>query len=980
MTERRRISIPWRTVLTEGFEPPKDEPVMLVVERATVHVVELQLTKRTAWFESRSCVLMPEGGIPATVAILKFLHENPEYELMIAAHMPIATTRDETLAQERMKSIQSMLVPCGWAQHAREHYRNIDIQRLLMWTQANYGWDCDPHGIDNAWEEGSQTALLNFRKEYFATRQETQTFTDQMPTRYDIENFGALLEEKMTQRLTETLAIDVTEIEVLRRKISEPNILRVSHRMGCNASAPRMNNYSPESDARIEALMLEKEIARTIDIEAAVRVHGDSNFKARKIEYSADGVPRSTQPAVNDVVTPPFSPIDGDYVLSTFALDQFIGLTKIFDVRTFCKWIQMIFGEDISTEAVAQMYSDLESNLLTVPIARLVDPSVLNGNLAGYNKKTGTIDVSIALAAEARENAEASWKLCIALVEEFGHYIDTVLRGASGGDAKYDEGALLAYAIVNPKWDEKTSVVYGSLRLDGVVSDLTIEWSNYKVAIDTWLADECILHDEEDIVYEYFSANRGVKRDDHQTFGHQDLEDGLGEAGFSEIEIRHVYLGNWLRDHSQFVDNFLILRFIDFLPLWDFLRINLFDQFRAVATRIVELLAKAQFYDIINEAKVDENTLGVYLPWEHIDNPKGYDPSDYSPPLRPPVNALEHDTNPVIMAKYYIGAYDPNRGCGEQYAHDRITATGYIRQELSKAYAYGRNSDGFLRLGNALHVLEDFYAHSNFVELALSELGYDVVTWTHPSDASFCSPLVTGTFGFVDTAASLLFKLGEHMTNVEKKGLVHDRFSARLLLALVSERPSWRNALGGVLDSWQTIENGLEQILSYPGLSMLSAMFKRIAGMIKRGIGRSIIYLAETVRDLQAEILPGSDPTHTQLAKDSVDHPLHEICGILAKNAVAEVGSCISNAWDGYFGVDVPITIATQYIINPWFLFESPSQFYGPIAGQIDAIQEWAARNPEKIGNASDQEFLKGLQELEIKGWAKNALALLGSS
>lgn len=41
----------------------------------------------------------------------------------------------------------------------------------------------------------------------------------------------------------------------------------------------------------------------------------------------------------------------------------------------------------------------------------------------------------------------------------------------------------------------------------------------------------------------------------------------------------------------------------------------------------------------------------------------------------------------------------------------------------------------------------------------------------------------------------------------------------------------------------------------------------------------------------------GTDPTHTQLAKDDLDHPLHELGARLAAEAVKSMGKQISEIW-----------------------------------------------------------------------------------
>lgn len=90
------------------------------------------------------------------------------------------------------------------------------------------------------------------------------------------------------------------------------------------------------------------------------------------------------------------------------------------------------------------------------------------------------------------------------------------------------------------------------------------------------------------------------------------------------------------------------------------------------------------------------------------------------------------------------------------------TSSGYVKYSLDRAIHFGRlytfgHSKGreedlceALRcLGQALHTLEDFSAHSNYCELVLREMGYDV--FSHTGSATSINlrgkkvfPLVTG--------------------------------------------------------------------------------------------------------------------------------------------------------------------------------------------------------------------------------------------
>lgn len=107
---------------------------------------------------------------------------------------------------------------------------------------------------------------------------------------------------------------------------------------------------------------------------------------------------------------------------------------------------------------------------------------------------------------------------------------------------------------------------------------------------------------------------------------------------------------------------------------------------------------------------------------------------------------------------------------------DWATSAGYVRYSLSRSIHYGRLythgghhkgreedlSEALRCLGQGLHTLEDWGAHTNYCELVLREMGMNNV-FPHTGTATMINirgkhvfPLVTGTFGMVDFFHSVL--------------------------------------------------------------------------------------------------------------------------------------------------------------------------------------------------------------------------------
>ncbi|KAM3453977.1 hypothetical protein MY5147_007195 [Beauveria neobassiana] len=221
--------------------------------------------------------------------------------------------------------------------------------------------------------------------------------------------------------------------------------------------------------------------------------------------------------------------------------------------------------------------------------------------------------------------------------------------------------------------------------------------------------------------------------------------------GFTQLQRRQIYFGNWLRDFSQVVD----ATCLENIP-------------ESILRAIVSILAMMEFGYATDEFDVTRERLGCYRHVEHIDNPCGYSDNAQSidPRLRGPVDPVELEFDPQTGMKNYIA----NSGNSWE------TSSDYIRDQLSKCIDLGRRGragdhaaqkESFIHLGAALHTLEDFAAHSNYIELCLQELGEkDVFAFVGdacrlPLPSSLQSdrkvaPLVTGTFGMLDIFHSLL--------------------------------------------------------------------------------------------------------------------------------------------------------------------------------------------------------------------------------
>ncbi|KAJ7634884.1 heterokaryon incompatibility protein HET-C [Roridomyces roridus] len=445
-----------------------------------------------------------------------------------------------------------------------------------------------------------------------------------------------------------------------------------------------------------------------------------------------------------------------------------------------------------------------------------------------------------------------------------------------------------------------------------------------------------------------------------KAFRHGDIEDALeelvkrGSAGaiasilskgskFGGLDIKRVYFGNWLRDYSQAVDISTLQKV----------------QLQTIINLCMVLGFLAHGY-ATNEFEVTVERLGTYLPTEHIDNPKGYgageDPRKYHPNLRPPVDPRELEVDPRTGMKNYIANENGHWDTSKALVHRTLEKCIHLgRQHRSQ----GRKEDeyeAYRLLGQLLHTLEDFSAHSNFCEIALARIQAPNGQWV--------SPLVTGTFGGSDFTHSMLGEATDHLSQASVSDLNKELEKARsanrsgpggggpssVLRDLFFKLPGGSGSeMSREMEGIERIRAGpsqggkrpedmspqelhavLWQVLSFrdsvmkkiektiekiPGLSSLietltnnisvfvfTTLEPFLSPIIKTATGALSSASAEVVNNEdQYEVFNdprATDPTHSFLSKDHFNLILNEPAGHLARIIVIHTVTLVIKAWD----------------------------------------------------------------------------------
>lgn len=114
------------------------------------------------------------------------------------------------------------------------------------------------------------------------------------------------------------------------------------------------------------------------------------------------------------------------------------------------------------------------------------------------------------------------------------------------------------------------------------------------------------------------------------------------------------------------------------------------------------------------------------------------------------------------------------------------TSAGFVRKCFTKSIEYGRKFaqsgndkdlyEALRLLGTGLHTLEDYAAHSNYLELALKELNVNAFPHVGANcevniDGKSIYPIVTGTFGMTDFLHSVVGEVSDKMIQSEVQTL-----------------------------------------------------------------------------------------------------------------------------------------------------------------------------------------------------------------
>ncbi|WP_248917236.1 Het-C domain-containing protein [Pseudomonas entomophila] len=646
---------------------------------------------------------------------------------------------------------------------------------------------------------------------------------------------------------------------------------------------------------------------------------------------------------------------------TTFAQDQLRNVANNTTELEFLLMFMPIFGFGIPPTIFVQ----LRNALLDGDLVELDHEVIDSEELVAFDAQAQVARVSRAAIEGALLDPQTSPELLMALLCAFGQYLgdrfQVAIDALETGDAPKPE--LNPPEEIGQKYLAMMGLFDDSVQTGTVFAHYTDAEHDVDLVLDVSHAPEFEDGGEPFFIEPRFAAGSGHGQGSD---GHESIEQALASVGFSAKERKAIYFGNWLRDHAQLIDPKIVLPAGE--PAQFPKKIS-----RQALTEVVGLLATREFSSLQQTPedrdayRVTTQMLGVYRSMEHIDNPVTFeenpiDPFEIDEDFVSPVLPGDEETkaNPTTLRKQYIDQ-----------------SIMYMRHKLFRAAAAGKTAEGMRYFGEALHVLEDYFAHSNFVELSLRKNGFeDVLAWTcaiESAEGEHVFPIVTGMFSGLDIIASVaepiarvLFPAKRPIFEPLKPGYRSD--SEKMLLILLKEQANqdWYNAMERFLARRDRIAGNpfLRFVRLYNWATALPR--KLVTQYSDKVYQLFLIKLGDSIKDLQTafetdpNIDPNAEPTHSQLAKDHDTHPLHELAVWCAKYAVGQVGEKMHRLWHME-----PGEMSDEKVAELAKLAEEFIRHPNHTEWQDDLVQAWAALegSASKIKQATRTSFFHDIRD-----------------
>ena len=266
---------------------------------------------------------------------------------------------------------------------------------------------------------------------------------------------------------------------------------------------------------------------------------------------------------------------------TTFPIEQLQLLAQSTNFDDFLIHLIDTFGMDIPTKAYEELYHDALEQAAVLTPTLLVKKQIPNGGKAVFynNQQVQEIWVGEQIIRDAAEDNDTCGELLVVLIEEYGHWLDYLLRNhyaeTERKDALRDEGAYFSYKLLQLNSIDNADQYYADATIEGASTQLTWDYEPFHKAIKEFVNEERWHKDDHFGPFELYKA--GFLEEKEGQYSHGNIEQlgltnsyfasGLDELFKEDKEnqinnyLLNIYFGNWKRDYSQGLDP-LILRVV----------------------------------------------------------------------------------------------------------------------------------------------------------------------------------------------------------------------------------------------------------------------------------------------------------------------------------------------------------------------------------------------------------------------------------
>jgi hypothetical protein len=232
-------------------------------------------------------------GLSLARAVLQQAHLQPDKKVLFVGHADAPGSKQTNLTVSRARAENVKLFVTGvrdeWAKHCIGHYAADDVQNILLWAAATWGWDTFPGKVDNVLGPLTKDALDAFRREYNAEFESSIAETGPV-SQTDWEAFFDLLQATLDAMLADgapTLAELRADVNLL-----DDGVIACGE--GWAHEPILMTGYPESSLRRVDVLFLDDHEVALAEIESKPplrEIYGNPLTIVQRL--NADAVPFS---------------------------------------------------------------------------------------------------------------------------------------------------------------------------------------------------------------------------------------------------------------------------------------------------------------------------------------------------------------------------------------------------------------------------------------------------------------------------------------------------------------------------------------------------------------------------------------------------------------------------------------------------------------------------------------------------------------